>query len=501
MDEEGIEQSKIRADHLQWRLPYLEAVFPLVPGRCPEDLLPDRVLAETHCDESELWGVIVETRQHPALERVIQSILDACHVAVQLFHGTDNLEFILRSGLAHHVQEGRLVLTPLATADLQQFDYNRLLLSPRFWRACLGRRKLLVFQTDSMCCEASDFTINDFMGFDYVGSSWHRKRPVGLIIDGGSGGFSLRDYGKTIACLEWFPSEHWPGGEDGYFAFYLSIMGARVATMTEAEQFSTQDAFRARSFGCHQVNLLNATEKRAFLDFCPDALNVFPQLGTSPSHYPDPVLEGSMFTSHKYKLIFFEVPRTGSRSVTARLTKLDPESPTVAIREESGGGAGYHFDTGETLKFPDYFLVAAHRNPYARLWSFWKRRKHGGNPEIFRSISWPRYIDWVCDPLSVPEISGALIDIPITDMIEVSTVDLWLDFHRLDQSWQALCRQFAMPSESLAQLNQSIDHGDMYAAYSPEMAARVAERFLQDFEYFGYDPDSWKREVPLGSTP
>ena len=43
MDEEGIEQSEIRADHLQWRLPYLEAVFPLVPECSPEGFLPDRV--------------------------------------------------------------------------------------------------------------------------------------------------------------------------------------------------------------------------------------------------------------------------------------------------------------------------------------------------------------------------------------------------------------------------------------------------------------------------
>ena len=202
-----------------------------------------------------------------------------------------------------------------------------------------------------------------------------------------------------------------------------------------------------------------------------------------------------MFTSHKYKLIFFEVPRTGSRSVTARLTKLDPESPTIALREESGGGADYHFDTGDARKFQSYCLVAGHRNPYDRLWSFWKRRKHNGNPDIFRSISWPRYVEWVCDPPSVPEISGALLDIPITEMIEVNTVDLWLDFHRLEQSWQALCQRVDILSEPLLQLNQSIDYGDMSAAYSAEMAARVAKRFSQDFEYFGYGLDSWREEV------
>jgi hypothetical protein len=498
MNEYGIERSEIRRAHLQTHLAALPEIFSTSPARAADDLLPDSGLMCDSLDTRTLWGVIVETRQHRALEQVILSVVKKCDAPVQLFHGRRNRDFIQSSGLAALIREGRLFLTQLETDELAQIDYNRLLLSHRFWQSCIGRQKLLIFQTDSLCCESSDFGIDGFMGFDYIGSRWQRMRPVGLTIDGGSGGFSLRDHSKTSACLKRFPADSWKGGEDGYFGFHMSVMGARVATMDEAEQFATQDVFRARSFGCHQIDRLDAADQGRFLEYCPEARSVFPQLESvtdNASHLQtasDLRIDRPMFTSHKYKLVFFEVPRTGSNSVTAKLKELDPESPTVITREERGGGVDYHSDTGDAAKFPDYCLVAAHRNPYARLWSFWKRRKHGGNPDIFRSISWTRYVDWVCDPASAPEIGGALMDIPITEMIDVDTVDVWLDFHRLEQSWSALCDHLSIPSRPLAQLNQSIDHGDMANAYSPEMATRVAERFSQDFDYFNYDTDSWK---------
>lgn len=506
MNEYGIDRSEIRGAHLQAHLEALPGIFSTSPARSADELLPDSGLTQDSSDTRKLWGVIVETREHRALEQVILSVVKKCDAPVQLFHGRRNRDFVQSSGLAALICDGRLFLTQLETDEVAQIDYNRLLLSHRFWQSCIGRQKLLIFQTDSLCCESSDFGIDGFMGFDYIGSRWQRARPVGLTIDGGSGGFSLRDHSKTRACLERFPAGNWKGGEDGYFGFHMSVMGARVATMDEAEQFATQDVFRARSFGCHQIDRLNEADQKAFLKYCPEARSVFPQLESAsdnsfhPQTVSDPRIDRRMFTSHKYKLVFFEVPRTGSNSVTAKLKELDPESPTVITRAEKGGGADYHSDTGDAAKFPDYCLVAAHRNPYARLWSFWKRRKHGGNPDIFRSISWTRYVDWVCDPASVPEIGGALMDIPITEMIDVDTVDVWLDFHRLEQSWSALCYRLSIPSRPLAQLNQSIDHGDMANAYSPEMATRVAERFSRDFDYFNYDTDSWKAGSRLESN-
>ena len=69
-------------------------------------------------------------------------------------------------------------------------------------------------QTDSLICKNSNYTINNFMHFDYIGPAWNRKRPIGLIIDGGSGGFTLRNTKLSIDVLCNYPTDNWPGGED-----------------------------------------------------------------------------------------------------------------------------------------------------------------------------------------------------------------------------------------------------------------------------------------------
>ena len=73
--------------------------------------------------------------------------------------------------------------------------------------------------------------------------------------------------------------------------------------------------------------------------------------------------------------------------------------------------------------------------------------------------------------------------------------DQWrfaLDFHRLEASWQKACGILNLPFQPLPKANASPDHGPMHMAYNASMAARVAERFAPDFEYFGYSTDSWQ---------
>ena len=199
-----------------------------------------------------------------------------------------------------------------------------------------------------------------------------------------------------------------------------------------------------------------------------------------------------MFISHKHQLIYFEVPRTGSNSVTQTLNGLDPESPTVVGRELHGSYRDYHHFTEEAGKHPEYRLIAGHRNPYDRLWSFWKHRKQTGNPSAFRTISWARYIDWVCEPASSKEVAGALLDVPIAEMLDIAKVGFWLDFHRMEASWAQLCDELDVPLVALARVNVSPDHGEMQSAYTKGMAERVAKRFAEDFAYFGYGLDSWR---------
>ena len=101
-------------------------------------------------------------------------------------------------------------------------DYNKILLSKPLWMG-IPFEKLLIFQTDSLICSNSDYSIDEFMSFDYIGSAWERERPIGLTIDGGSGGFSLRDTKLSLEAISKFSSDIWPGGEDGFFCLPYGV--------------------------------------------------------------------------------------------------------------------------------------------------------------------------------------------------------------------------------------------------------------------------------------
>ena len=517
MEQYGLSCGQIRSEHLQANLPFLNKIFPNTTEQPVGDAFKGLPTDPEPAPEPT-WAVMIETRAHPALESVLSNVSRCCGIPIQLFHSKDNREFVRKGEIAHMVDQGRVTLTELnISGEIGLGFYNQLLLSPRFWELCRGRGKILVCQTDSICCSGSAYSLADFKDIDYIGSRWSRRRPVGLIIDGGSGGLSLRNWQASMDCLRRFPPARWPAGEDGYFGFHLDLMGARVGTMEEAGQFSTQDVFTHNSFGCHQVSRLQDLDLSAFLAYCPEARSVFPHcekrltrpnprnpttdMVLTPTAINQTTSGRSMFLSHTYEFIFFEVPRTGSNSATRALNQLDPDSPTALARKSQGSGWSFHHLTDAAKDYPHYRMLAAHRNPYDRIWSFWKQRKRGGNPEVFRSISWPRYIDWVYDPDSVPEITGAMLDIPIAEMLNLDSVDLWLDFHHLKESWVSACKALELPIIPLDTVNTSPDHGEMHMAYNLSMAERIAERFAADFAYFGYSVDSWKPGESLESAP
>lgn len=218
-----------------------------------------------------LNGVIVETREHKALEAVVDNVISTLNIPIQLFHGTTNLDFILRSGLKKHVESGQLILTPLNLDVLSAPLYNALFLSLEFWNGVIGKNKILVFQTDAILCKKSDFEVSDFIDFDYIGSAWNRSRPVGMIANGGNGGLSIRDWSKTVEVLNRFPAINWPAGEDGYFAFHIELIGAKVANLQQSRKFGTQIEFVENSFGGHKVSDLSAKDLQKFLTYCPEA--------------------------------------------------------------------------------------------------------------------------------------------------------------------------------------------------------------------------------------
>lgn len=199
-----------------------------------------------------------------------------------------------------------------------------------------------------------------------------------------------------------------------------------------------------------------------------------------------------MFVSDKFNLVFYEVPRTGSNSVTKALEQLDPEAPTVVKRASTNPLLDYHYFAVPEKEGKPYLIFACHRNPYHRLWSFWKHRHYRGDPAVFRATSWPRYVKWVCDPSSVPEIKGVMLDIPISEMFDCDQVTFWLRFDSLVDSWHEFGQFSQIDLPAIGAENASPYMGEFRQSYNQKTAAMVAERFAQDFARFGYDVDSWK---------
>ncbi len=217
----------------------------------------------------EVVAVTVETRDIPELEYTILNVAETCNLRVHAFHSPASERVFHSEALEKLAAAGRLQRTCLGIRDLPARIYNALLLETRFWNALAGRRKILVFQTDSICCLQSEFSLKDFLSLDYVGANWCAQYED-FRIHGGVGGFSLRDWGKSVSALKRFDPRTWPGGEDDYFAFHLDLMGARVADEKTMTQFATKASFRFRSFGAHQVRLLPPDEHKELLAYCPE---------------------------------------------------------------------------------------------------------------------------------------------------------------------------------------------------------------------------------------
>lgn len=272
----GVPRSEILAAHIDSVYREMPRIDDVADFSTLSKILP----AEVNVADRTMpaYAVIVETRSHPKLESVVVNMIETCNIPVQLFHGKSNLSFILSSKIGQWVASGQVVLTRLNTDRLDAKTYNALMLSPLFLKQMIGRHKILVFQTDSLCCLESDYTLQDFLSFDYIGGSWNRSRPVDLVIDGGNGGFSLRDWTVSMNCLSRFPPTLWGGGEDGYYAFHMALIGAKVASAQESAKFATQDFFKFKSFGAHAICNLNKKEQEDFFQYCALAKHMFPNL-------------------------------------------------------------------------------------------------------------------------------------------------------------------------------------------------------------------------------
>lgn len=266
----GIGRHEITAEHLSHVYLRLKVLAGAPDFSSTQEMLSN---CKPHVFEPNptVLGVIIETRRHPKLEPLVSSFSRSLNIPIQLFHGRENLDYIMSGSIAELVRDGRATLVQLETRSLNASTYNALLLTPAFWDLIGTRNKVLLFQTDTVLCSASEYTLSDFLSFDYIGSKWARERPIGILADGGNGGLSLRDWAKSYESLKRFSPQKWTGGEDSYFAFHIDLIGGKIGRDDDCAKFSTQYEYLAKSFGAHNISWLDKDSRKAFLEYCPEA--------------------------------------------------------------------------------------------------------------------------------------------------------------------------------------------------------------------------------------
>ncbi len=225
--------------------------------------------------EDYFFGLIVETRKVSSFHIVLKNFLEITDLKVLIICSDKNESFIRTSYVEDLIKSKKIFLWNMGDIeDLISCDYNKLLLSRELWSLLPDTKKIFIFQTDSFLCKKSQLKISDFKNFDYIGSPWDIDRPVGLKINGGSGGLSIRDIELSRKAIEFFDVLNWPGGEDGFFAFHIELLKGKVASLNEASKFSTQQHFYYKSYGCHKVSLLQKKYRENFYEYCPESTQI-----------------------------------------------------------------------------------------------------------------------------------------------------------------------------------------------------------------------------------
>ena len=218
---------------------------------------------------SKWTAAIIEPREHEDLEYVIdqfRSKLDS-DIKIVVFYGKGRKPFVesITKGIKN------LQLVELDKDNYTAKDYNDFVKSSNFWKY-ITTEKLLIFQTDSMLCSNSDYKLEDFEKYDFIGS----RTPWDFKLPGGNGGLSVRDVIKSKKCISEYENgklDHLKKyGEDGFFARCFDASADHVLpTDDEKDMFSSQNYFTKKSFGGHQVSVqLSDDDREEFYSYCPE---------------------------------------------------------------------------------------------------------------------------------------------------------------------------------------------------------------------------------------
>lgn len=227
-------------------------------------------------------ALLLETRPLPHLPALLAHFISVLPAPwVFRFVGSPEANTLISSSssLSAHVKTGKLVITELPEkyAIKDQETISATLTDPTFYKDFLAPAEwLLMFQSDSIICAASERNIEDWVSANYswVGAPWNMQ------VKGGNGGLSLRHIPPILEVLEKKARPAGPPWEDRWLCDRLQELDATKMPGPEIEvTFSVESQWYEKPFGYHLIgsgktlvrDIWDNKERREhILEYCPE---------------------------------------------------------------------------------------------------------------------------------------------------------------------------------------------------------------------------------------
>ena len=218
--------------------------------------------------EYKYTAIIIEPREHPALEYVLENFNNNLSNEWQfvIFHGNKNNKYT-QNTVDKVFKSRKVKLVNLGVDNLSISDYSALFYK-QFLYDNIPTEIFLIFQTDTIICSKHKDLINEFLKYDYVGAPWVNQ-------DVGNGGLSLRRKSKMLEIVEKCKN-NMDGdnyiNEDVVFSKGCDLVDLYKPDFDKAKEFSIETVDNDKSFGVHKAYAYLNTDKIG--EWCPEIIQL-----------------------------------------------------------------------------------------------------------------------------------------------------------------------------------------------------------------------------------
>jgi hypothetical protein len=218
--------------------------------------------------------VILEPRNHPKLKVVLENVHKHMPLSWDLyvFHGP-SAAAAAKDAVANIEPTRTVFLKSIGVDNMGPPEYNMKFQERAFWDQ-VDAENILVFQTDSMLCDARP--IDEFLRYDYIACSTRDKHGDNSFWGPtmpfyGHGGLSFRHKSFMMKCIDKHGGKNL--AEDVLYSKCVhedSPPEARPESSEVLHRFCTQQDLTEKSFGVHKLSEFGG-DKTPVFEFCPDA--------------------------------------------------------------------------------------------------------------------------------------------------------------------------------------------------------------------------------------